>query len=171
MPRAKKPAGTAADPRNGQRALSVVSGGRVEKFPPPRGLSKPARAAWDAFWEDRPAALMTPAAKVVLVRWIDALDRYLRTVAEADEQPLVTGSQGQDVINPLYKVAEQALATVHACERQLGIGGLNAASLGLAAITEARSLRDMNARYSEPEIGEDGEEDPRLKVVRGDITG
>jgi phage terminase small subunit len=167
MPRAKKTAGTAIDKRNGQQVLGVVAGLKVEKFTAPRGLSKPAKAAWDDFWEDRPAHLVTPAAKVVLLRWIDALDRYLRTIAEADTQPLVTGSQGQEVINPLYKVAEQAMATVRDCEKQLGIGGLNAASLGLAAISEQRSLAQMNARYSEPgEVEEDDEPDPREQGLR-----
>ncbi len=170
MPRAKKAAGTAVDRRNGQQVLSVVGGLRVEKFSPPRGLSKPAKDAWNAFWDDRPAALITPAAKVVLLRWVDALDRYLRTIAEADEQPLVTGSQGQDVINPLYKVAEQAMVTVKDCERQLGIGGLNAASLGLAAISEQRSLAQMNARYMDGDaLDEVDEPDPRLRVV-GDVV-
>ncbi|MFI6883381.1 P27 family phage terminase small subunit [Streptosporangium canum] len=170
MPRAKKVAGTAADPRNGQRALTVVGGGKVERLPAPRGLSKPAKAAWEAFWDDRPAALMTPAATVVLLRWVDALDRYLRTTAEADKNPLVTGSQNQEVMNPLYRIAEQALSTVTTCEKQLGIGGLNASQLGLAAITEARSLQDMNARYSDDDDSEDEEEepDPRLHVIEGD---
>ncbi|WP_433520127.1 hypothetical protein ACQP2T_63345 (plasmid) [Nonomuraea sp. CA-143628] len=171
MPRAKKVAGTAVDARNGQQVLGVVAGSKVEKFAPPRGLSKPAKDAWGAFWDDRPALLVTPAAKVVLLRWIDALDRYLRTIAEADTQPLVTGSQGQEVINPLYKVAEQAMTVVRDCEKQLGIGGLNAASLGLAAISEQRSLASMNARYSGPDDVEDEDEpdprDPHLKVVSG----
>jgi hypothetical protein len=169
VPRAKKTAGTAVDARNGQQVLGVVAGLKVEKFPPRRGLSKPAKDAWNEFWEDRPALLITPAAKVVLLRWIDALDRYLRTIAEADQSPLVEGSQGQEVINPLYRVAEQAMTVVDRCEKQLGIGGLNAASLGLAAISEQRSLAQMNARYSEPGEAEEGDEpdprDPRLRVV------
>lgn len=169
MPRAKKVAGTAVDKRNGQQVLGVVPGLKVDKFPAPRGLSKPAKAAWDAFWEDRPAQLVTPAAKVVLLRWVDALDRYLRTVAEADQSPLVEGSQGQEVLNPLYKIAEQAMGVVERCEKQLGIGGLNAASLGLAAISEQRSLQQMNARYSEPEAVEDDEPDPRLRLL-GEIV-
>lgn len=172
MPRAKKVAGTAVDKRNGQQVLSVVGGLKVEKFPVPRGTSRAAKIFWDAFWEDRPAALVTPATKVVLVRWIDSLDRYLRTIAEADEQPIVTGSTGQDTMNPLYKVAEMAMATVKECEKQLGIGGLNGASLGLAAISEQRSLQQMNARYvdvggDEPE---EDEPDPRLYVVGGEVV-
>lgn len=171
MPRAKKVAGTAVDTRNGQQILGVVAGLKVEKFSPPRGLSKPARDAWAAFWQDRPAHLVTPAVKVVLLRWIDALDRYLRTIGEADESPLVPGSQDQMVMNPLYRIAEQALATVHACERQLGIGGLNAASLGLAAISEQRSLAQMNARYSGPDdVEDDDEPDPRRLSVVGEVV-
>jgi hypothetical protein len=171
MPRVKKAAGTAVDPRNGQRALGVLAGGQVERFPPPRRVCKAAKDAWEGFWEDRPAALLTPAAKVVLLRWVDALDRYLRATAEADAEPLVRGSQGQQVINPLYKVAAAALTTVESCEKQLGIGGLNAASLGLAAISERRSLQEMNARYG-GDHGDDGNEepDPRLRIV-GELAG
>jgi phage terminase small subunit len=171
MPRAKKAAGTAVDKRNGQQVLGVVPGLQVERMPAPPGLSKPALAAWEAFWDDRQSSLLTPSAKVVLLRWADALDRYLRATAEADQQPLVTGSQGQDVLNPLYRIAEQAMTVVERCEKQLGIGGLNAASLGLAAISEQRSLAQMNARYSEPDGVEDEDEpDPRLRVVSGEVV-
>jgi hypothetical protein len=169
MPRARKLAGTAVDKRNGQRAdLGIVPGLRVERFDPPADLCEQAQAAWEVFWSDRQALLLTPSAKVVLLRWVDALDRYFRTLELADADPMSTGSMGQEVLNPLYKVAEQARATVEACERQLGIGGLNAASLGIAAITEARSLREMNARYGGADGNRDRQaEDPRLKVVQG----
>ena len=157
------------DKRNGQRApLGLIPGLKVDRFDPPEGLCDAAVAAWDDFWADRQAVLLTPSAKVVLLRWVDALDRYLRTLGDADLSPLVDGSQGQEVLNPLYRVAEQMRATVEACERQLGIGGLNASQLGLAAISEARSLQDMNARYGG--AGGDGdqaeERDPRRRVVR-----
>jgi hypothetical protein len=171
MPRPKKTVGTAVDKRNGQRVLGVIQGLKVERFEPPAELCKAATVAWDAFWGDRQAALLTPSAKVVLLRWVDALDRYFRTLAEADQEPVASGSHGGTVLNPLYKVAEQARATVEACERQLGIGGLNAASLGIAAITEARSLRDMNARYGDSD-GANGDaqpepiKDPRVRVVK-----
>jgi hypothetical protein len=173
VPRAKKTAGTAVDKRNGQRAvLGVVPGLKVERFDPPEGLCEAAMAAWEAFWVDRQAVLLTPSAKVVLLRWVDALDRYLRTLGDADLSPLVDGSQGQEVLNPLYRVAEQMRATVEACERQLGIGGLNASQLGLAAISEARSLQDMNARYGgssgdgDQATERDTERDPRRRAIR-----
>ena len=173
MPRPKKTAGTAVDKRNGQKALDVVGGLKVERFDPPGHICEAARAAWDAFWEDRQAGLLTPSAKVVLLRWVDALDRYIRITAEADASPLVQGSQQQPVMNPAYKAAGLALSTVEACEKQLGLGGLNAASLGIAAITEQRSLRDMNARYGSYGGSDDANEeaDPRLRVVGGVVEG
>jgi hypothetical protein len=169
VPRAKKTAGTAVDKRNGQRTLlGVIPGLKVERFDPPEGLCAAAVAAWEAFWVDRQAVLLTPSAKVVLLRWVDALDRYFRTLGKADEEPTSTGSQGQEVENPLYKVADKARATVEACERQLGIGGLNASQLGLAAISEARSLQDMNARYggSSGDGDQVEERDPRRRAIR-----
>lgn len=172
VPRPKRAAGTTADKRNGQRLVEVgTTPGAVDRTDPPDHICEQARQAWEDFWADRPALLLTPSSRVVLLRWVDALDRYLRTTAEADREPLVAGSQGQMVVNPLYKIAQAALTTAQDCERQLGVGGLNAANLGLAAISEKRSLQEMNARYGGDPSGGNGageeEEDPRLKIVKG----
>ncbi|MGH7484207.1 MAG: hypothetical protein ACREMY_01215 [bacterium] len=163
MPRHKKPPGTAVDRRNGQQTADVPDTGAVERFEPPEHIGEAARDAWDAFWSDRPALLLTPSSRVVLVRWVDSLNRYLVTLAEADECPITTGSTGQQIVNPLYKIAEQARSTMEACEKQLGIGSLNASSLGMAAIQERKSLADMNARYSGG-VSDDPtpEDDPRI---------
>lgn len=145
MPRTKKAAGTAVDSRNGRRAeLGVVQG---ERFDPPAGLCEEALTAWESYWDDRVAAVQTPADRAVLLRWAREMDRYLRLSAEADRCPVVDGSQGQPVANPLYATAYQALAAVQACERQMGMGARNRSELGLAVVSEARSLRDMNSRY------------------------
>lgn len=160
MPRTKKPAGTAVDSRNGRRAeLSAVTGAR---FDPPPGLCEQAIGMWDAFWMDTVATVTTAVDRGVLTRWITEYDRYLRTVAEADLQPLVEGSQGQSVENPLYRIAYRALDAAERCERQMGVGALNRSSLGIAVITERKSLADMNARYG----GGDGDVDrPALAAV------
>jgi P27 family predicted phage terminase small subunit len=145
MPRTKKPAGAAVDPRNGRRAdLTVVAGAR---FDPPPGMCDEALVAWDAYWSDSVASVLTPVDRAVLTRWIREMDRYLRLSAEADQQPSVRGSQGQPVENPLYATAYKALAVVQACEKQMGMGALNRSALGLAVITQQKSLAEMNARY------------------------
>lgn len=145
MPRTKKPAGQAVDTRNGRRAeLSAVVGGR---FDAPEGLGDDAKLLWEAYWADVVSSVQTPVDRGVLLRWITEHDRYWRLIFEADKSPLVLGSQGQEVANPLYKIAERALAAAERCEKQLGIGGLNRSNLGIAVITEQRSLADMNSRY------------------------
>jgi P27 family predicted phage terminase small subunit len=174
MPRTQKPAGQAVDRRNGRRAdLDLVPGQPLVKPEPSPSLCEEARAQWDAYWESTAAAVQTAADRGVVLRWVDAVDRYLRTLGEADQQPLVTGSTGQLVENPLYKIAAAALGTVERCEKQMGIGALNRAGLGIAVIAEQRSLADMNSRYGG---GADGgtdpaevEEDPRLTVIDGEV--
>ena len=163
MPRQKKPAGTAVDPRNGRRAvpLGLVPGGRVEA---PEGLSDPAAALWEAYWSDPVSQVQTSVDRGVLVRWITEYDRYLRTVAEADGRPLVEGSQGQMVENPLYKIAYRALDAAEKCEKQLGMGPLHRSNLGIAVISEQKSLKDMNARYG----GADGDQGAKPVAARPD---
>ena len=169
MPRTKKPAGQTVDRRNGRRA-DLTPVGNLERPVPPEHLCDEALLQWDAYWADAAATVQTPADRGVVLRWIDSVDRYLRTVGEADKEPLVKGSTGQLVENPLYKIADRALATVERAEKQLGIGALNRAGLGIAVIAERRSLADMNARYGGGSGSDDqapAEEDPRLTVIDG----
>lgn len=168
MPRTKKPAGTTVDRRNGRRAeLVEVDGGRIDA---PEGLSDDALALWDAYWDDAVSGVQTPVDRGVLLRWITEYDRYWRLIAEADLSPLVRGSQGQQVANPLYKIADRALAAAERCEKQLGIGGLNRSNLGIAVISERKSLADMNARYGGGHgDGDRGQAEPRKdpRVIEG----
>lgn len=176
MPRTKKAAGTTVDRRNGRRAeLSAVTGGRFdipEELLPDAELLPEAQAAWDAYWDDVVATAATPVDRAVLVRWITNYDRYLRLVAEADREPATAGSTGQAIANPLYKIAYQALSVVDACEKQMGVGALNRSNLGVAVITEKRSLADMNARYGGETDGDgDGaavEARPDPRVIEAD---
>lgn len=174
MPRTAKPAGQAVDRRNGRRAdLGVVPTSEVVKPDPPKNLCPEAVSQWDAYWESTAASVQTPADRGVVLRWIDAVDRYLRTLGDADKRPIVKGSTGQPIENPLYKIAAVALATVERAEKQLGIGALNRAGLGIAVIAEARSLQDMNSKYGGDVGGStdqtpDEEEDPRLTVIDGE---
>jgi P27 family predicted phage terminase small subunit len=166
MPRTKSPPGTAVDKRNGRRIeLVAVTGARYD---PPEGLCDEAYEAWDSYWSDTVATVQTPVDKAVLFRWIREMDRYLRLTAEADQNPSVRGSQGQPVENPLYGTAYKALAAVQACEKQMGMGALNRSALGIAVITERKSLAEMNTRYGGGDVGPHAveEKDPRL-VIEG----
>ena len=72
--------------------------------------------------------------------------------------------------NPLYGTAYKALAAVQACEKQMGMGALNRSALGIAVISEQKSLADMNARYRVGGGDVDSPrpvEDPRVRVIEG----
>ena len=173
MPRAKKPRSQAADRRNGR--LVPLASERVEPPELPAGLCSEAVAEWESYWSDGVSRAPTAADRDLLVRWITSVSRYWVTTRSADERPLLEGSQGQQVPNPLYKIAERALGAAERCERQLGIGAKNRADLGLAIVSEQRSLAEMNARYEETAGGdsddsEDQETDPRLAIVRGKVV-
>ena len=173
MPRTKKPRVQAADRRNGR--LVPLASERVEAPDLPDGLCAEATLEWESYWSDAVSRAPTPADRDMLLRWITSVNRYWVTTRSADERPLLEGSQGQQVPNPLYKIAERALGAVERCERQLGIGAKNRADLGLAIVSEQRSLAEMNARYEETAGGdsddsEDSETDPRLKIVPGSVV-
>lgn len=167
MPRTKKAAGQAVDTRNGRRAdlsLAVVAGGKLDA---PEGLADESVALWDAYWADPVASVQTAVDRGVLLRWISEHDRYVRLIAEADNSPLVRGSQGQEVANPLYKIADRALAAAERCEKQLGIGALNRSALGIAVMAQQKSLADMNSKYGGGHVDGDStpapaRQDPRV---------
>jgi len=162
LPRTKKAAGTAVDRRNGRTVeLTPVEGGRID---PPDDLLPEVLELWDAYWTDAASTVQTPADRGVLTRWIKEYDRYLRLSAEADKRPLVPGSKGQSVANPLYALADRALAAAERCERQLGVGALNRSNLGIAVLGERKSLAEMNAKYGPTPGGGDAVGD-RLEAV------
>jgi hypothetical protein len=116
------------------------------KAPPmPSGLCQQAQDAWRAFWTDHVSGIMRPPDSTVAIRWARNTDRYLRLIAEADREPLVTGSQGQDRPNPLYDLAFKVEASIKADEAQLGIGALNRLRLGAQLSEAAKTLADLNA--------------------------
>lgn len=161
LQRPKKAPGTAADKRNGQKIVSVANLPRFPYFDPPETVkTKAALETWQGFWEDRQPHLITPSSKHLLIRWIEAVDRYEWAVHQADGDPIQEGSTGQPIVNALYKVAADALHTVEKCEKILGIGPLNTTGLGLAVIQERQGLNEINQNVDDDDDEYD-EEDPR----------
>lgn len=153
----------------------------MQRFAPPKILCAEAAKQWDAFWSDPVAQAPTGVDRAVVMRWIENVNRYYISVRAADEEPVVEGSTGQKVVNPLYKVAEMALAAAERAERQLGIGAKHRADLGIAIVAGKKSLAELNKDFEESggdedssagsESEGDGESsDPRLQVVRGEVV-
>lgn len=162
MPRTKKPAGAAVDKRNGRRTELATSGAAGPPAINRRALLTRSREMWDSYWDDGAAVTQTAADEMFARIWIEGYDDYLRKKSEADKQPLVKGSMGQQVANPLYAVAEASLKNAMTAARQLGIGAKNRADLGITLLAEKQALDDINARYVESEgAGDDADDDPR----------
>lgn len=175
MPRTKKPAGQAADTRNGQRAeLAVVE--RAEPPAPPAKLRRKAsRDLWAAYWDDVLSGLVQESEIALVERWIRNVDRYRVLMDAGDAEPLVLGSMGQLREHPAYGLALKIEASIRADEMQLGYGPKNRAALGIAVVQQRLSLDEMNARYEggggdghDHQGDEDEEEDPRLTIIDGD---
>jgi hypothetical protein len=162
--RARKPAGTTVDKRNGAKTdlTGVVS--PLGRFDPPPSLLPSTVDQWERYWADPVASASQIVDAGMLRRWIVAVDRYERTIAEADAEPLSVGSTGQPSPNPLYRIAKDAEVTINYCEKQLGIGGLNRAGLGITVASARKSLADMNARYA-GDSARPAAVDPRLHAV------
>jgi P27 family predicted phage terminase small subunit len=164
MPRAKKPAGTAVDSRNGERAsLPAVP---LRRFALPRrsdGLDYDLRTRrmWKALFDDQAlSSVLSPVDRELVIRWAQAVDDYIKALASAREAPISKGSMGQEVESPHFKIAAQAMSVIEKCEAQIGIGALNRARLGIAILAERASLADLAARFDGGGIGD--EPDPRL---------
>jgi hypothetical protein len=163
MPRAKKPAGTAVDSRNGERAS--VPAVPLRRFALPRrsdGLDYDLRTRrmWKALFDDQAlSSVLSPVDRELVIRWAQAVDDWIKALSSAREQPISRGSMGQEVESPHFRIAAQAMSVVVECERQIGIGALNRARLGLALLQERSSLADLAARF---EGGVSAEPDPRL---------
>lgn len=166
MPRTKKPAGTTADPRNGRRAELVAGTARTPDID--RSTFLPTSlAAWDAYWADAAASTQAPADLMWALVWVEGLDDYWRKKAEADKHPVVKGSQGQQVANPLYAVANASLQAAERAARQMGIGAKNRADLGVTLLAEKAALDDINVRYVTGEVlGDGADDDPRRHAGR-----
>jgi len=163
IPRAKKPAGTAIDRRNGERgSLPAVA---LERFPLPRrsdGLKYDLRTQrmWKALFDDAPlSSVLSPVDRELVIRWAQAVDDHLKALASAREEPISRGSMGQEVESPHFKIAAQAMGVIEKCEAQIGIGALNRARLGIAILAERASLADLASKF---DGGGAGEPDPRL---------
>lgn len=166
MPR--KTAGTAVDPRNGQRMqFALVQGEKRDAPKPPPNLRADVRKLWIAYWDDVVSGVVRPSEEMLVRRWIANWNRYKVLLDAADAEPMVRGSMGQLKENPAYGLALKIEGSIREDEKQLGWGPKNRADLGIALVEGNKSLAEMNAKYGGPDgrvhEGErdDVDDDPR----------
>lgn len=131
----------------------------------PRGLLAVQRAAWSTFWA-------SPLAKVVelatdlpaLTRLWTLYDERERCYQGVRRERLTLGSQGQPVLNPLYRQLAALDPEIRQLEDRFGLTPMSRLRLGVTFGDAARSLAEINAELGATE--DLSTPDPRLTVVR-----
>ncbi len=118
---------------------------------PPSGLRTLARRAWFAYFKsDVSAAFDEDADLHLLRRWVTYLDEWYRVSAVLrKEDRIVTGSQGQPVLNSLITYLEKLEKSIGRAEKELGLTPLSRAHLGLTAAEGTLTVQRINARILE----------------------
>ena len=113
---------------------------------------------WQLFWASDVAAAVSQSDIPSLIRLFDlrAMEQDYRE--QAQKEPLVTGSKGQPVQNPLLKVADTFRAEIRQLEDRYGLNPAARAKLGIDNSKLQTSLLDLNSRIAEAA----NEPDPRL---------
>lgn len=171
MARARKPVGTAVNRRNGQKM--ELPAATLARFSLPKrsdGLKYELRVQrmWKALFDDQSLlSVLLPVDRELMIRWAQAVDDQIKSLAAARAQPVSEGSMGQEVPSPHFAIAKQAESTAQACEAQLGIGALNRARLNIAVGEAALTLDDVNERLVQRDDAP-RRRDPRI-VLQGSV--
>ena len=93
------------------------------------------------------------------------MDVYLR------EEPMSVGSQGQKILNPMYRQRSAVDAEIRQLEDRFGLHPKAGLQLGIVYGEAARSLEELNARITNATIAEaNNEADPRYVEADGEDT-
>ena len=143
------------DPRSTarQQAKAVeLAEGRDFDVPPPRKKwrtrqKEDYRTLWNS---DLSRALRATDVPVVL-RLFDLRDDYDRAQEAYRNEPMIEGSQGQDVLSPMGRHALSLEASLAKLEDRLGLSPAARARLGLAQAQEQMSWKQLMASLASPE--------------------
>ena len=112
---------------------------------PPAGLLKSSRETWDQFWSSPIAQAVEMAADGPrLQRWIEAIDERTRVRRVFRRERLVTGSQGQPVLNPLAGYLSTLEREIAAAEPAFGMTPIARLRLGIAIGEARRTAAQLN---------------------------
>lgn len=148
--------------------IAVARGANVVPIrvpPAPRGIGKPVVQEWDAFWRSEYALAVKwrrdGRAISRLFELYDLHDRFLRATRK---RPLVPGSQGQPIANPLTRQLGAVDAEIRQLEDRFGLSTRAAMTLGVVFTDLQKTLDELNKDANDGDSGT--QEDPRLKASR-----
>lgn len=119
----QKPVELLANRRGGRgRTLQVVVPGERRPVPrPPKDIDRYARAVWREFWTSPQAAAVRPSGMERLRRWIACVDQRHKLMDLLEATPLIKGSHGQLMLNPLARRVRDLTAEIERAEAAFGM--------------------------------------------------
>jgi len=101
---------------------------------------------WNSFWQsDLSTAIDIKTDLPVIERLASLMDERERVFRQAKKDRLVVGSQGQVVLNPLYKALLSIDAEIRQLEDRIGLNPKARVSLGIQLTSMKKSLADLNS--------------------------
>jgi P27 family predicted phage terminase small subunit len=162
------PARKSADRRQNRVTtdLEVLTGGALAIPDPPAGLLKARKEEWAAYFSSPVASAVDARSDIgALTRLFELKAKVDRFEKAAKGKPLVAGSTGQPILNPLLKEAHSLLGEIRQLEDRFGMTPSSRARLGVVIGESVKTLDDLNRRVDE---SVDNDDDPRLQVI--DVT-
>lgn len=125
--------------------LAVLPGATLVIPDPPSTWLAVTRDAWAAMWtaEWFAGSFDMATGLPALVRLFDLRDTRERYAREARKQPLVTGSTGQPVLNPLGKAIPTLDTEIRQLEDRFGLNSKGRLGLGISTLDTAKRLADL----------------------------
>jgi hypothetical protein len=136
--------------RSKRRGITVIEGNRnLTDLPlPPAGLSDPNRVAWAAFWHSPLAAAVIETDLPALRRLFEMYQRREDFDTAGMVEPVVVGSQKQEVLSALLKEVDVLDAKILALEDRFGMSPLSRLRLQVKVGDASRSIAATNARLA-----------------------
>jgi P27 family predicted phage terminase small subunit len=138
----------------------------------PAGLQPGAQRRWRAYWSAPVAAAVDLRSDAEAVeRWVHCVSERERLQPLADKTPLVKGSTGQLVANPLYGVINGLSREIERLEEHLGMTPLARMRLGLVQTQRDIGVADLRRRLERAGEATDAIEAEATEVVDLDEMG
>ena len=129
---------------------------------PPAHLTERWVRSWEVFWASPFAQVVQPAQYPALERLFSMYEERERMDTYLREEPMTVGSQGQKILNPMYRQRTAVDAEIRQLEDRFGLHPKAGLQLGIVYGEAARSLEELNARITNATIAEaNSEADPR----------
>ena len=135
--------------RNKPKIIDITAIQKANYPKPPPRLLKKTKDWWDDYWNSDLATYTNQdtdlAAVSRLATLMDERERCYRQVKK--EGRMISGSQGQMVLNPLYRHIQTLDQEIRQIEDRFGLSPKSRAILGITFGSATQTIADLNAKF------------------------